>query len=73
MGTRYRDLGFVCYIAELRESPILFDTFFDGYRLTTDVPEISKIRLIAGITALAYAGFADTARRIDLGLRLLSE
>jgi hypothetical protein len=72
MGTRYRDLGFVYYIAALRRSMAFFDRFYEGYGATMPALELPKIRTIAGITALAYAGFADTVSRIALGLRLIS-
>lgn len=73
MGSRYRDLGFVYYISMLRRSNMLFDRFYDGYGANMPDLELPKIRMIAGITALAYACFADTATRIALGLRLLSD
>ena len=72
MGSRFRDLGFVCYIATLRKRPRLFELFASGYGLSESDDARRKARTIAGITALAYAGFADRELRIKLGLRLLA-
>ena len=69
MGSRYQDLGFIYYSAALKENPALFELALSGYG--SDGVDMKKVNLFAGVIALAYSTFAESTRRIDLGLRLL--
>jgi hypothetical protein len=71
MGSRFRDLGYVRYHTLLHSMPEAFERFVIGYGLTVPSDERLWIDRVAGLTALAYAGFADTAQRLTLGLQLL--
>jgi hypothetical protein len=71
-GSRYRDLGFVEYVARRNGTVELLDRFLDGYDRARQVNRW-RMRQMSGITALAYARYADTWRRTELGLQLIRE
>jgi hypothetical protein len=73
-GSRYRDIGFVEYIARMNDETNLLDQFLAGYN-DADPIDIDRwrIRQMAGITAIAYARFASAERRIELGIRMMKE
>jgi aminoglycoside phosphotransferase len=70
LGSRYQDLGFVYYALLERELGFEpFQAFMDGYG--ENKVEFSLVKDTAGLIALAYAGFYDFERRLELGRKLL--
>jgi hypothetical protein len=70
-GSKYQDLGFVYYQLKLANRvDECFAAFIDGYGQAG--LELSLIPKVAGLIALAYAGFYDFERRIRIGQTLLS-
>ena len=72
LGSRYQDLGFVEYMANLAADPEMLESFTSGYKSEPIEIDFRRMRWAAGLIAIAYAGFADTERRLDLGLRLIA-
>jgi hypothetical protein len=73
MGARYQDLGFVYYATIKEEKPGMFKSFLEGYRSQPIQIELLRIKKLAGVISLAYAGFAEFEKRMEFGLRLLAE
>jgi hypothetical protein len=73
MGSRYQDLGFVYYVATKDEEPEIYARFIEGYQSTPIPIELRRVKKMAGIISLAYAGFAEFEKRVQLGLSLISE
>lgn len=79
MGSRYQDLGFIYYAFQENE-PDVYNTFIQGYRSDSMQIEPRRVKQLAGIISLAYAGFAlayvglaEAEKRMNLGIRLLVE
>jgi thiamine kinase-like enzyme len=73
MGSRYQDIGFVYYITMKDDQPEIYTAFMNGYQSEPIQIELVRVKKLAGIISLAYAGFAEFEKRMELGLRLLGE
>jgi hypothetical protein len=73
MGSRYQDIGFVYYITMKDDQPEIYTAFMNGYQSEPIQIELVRVKKLAGIISLAYAGFAEFEKRMGLGLRLLGE
>lgn len=80
MGSRYQDLGQIYNLAMQRDQPELYKTFIEGYQSGADPVEHAAVQKMAGIIAIAYAGFGlihvgpeEFEKRMKIGLRLLEE
>ena len=73
LGSRYQDLGFIEYITNLRENSEALKSFMKGYNSEPIALDARRMRWTAGLTAIAYSGFADTERRLALGIRLIQQ
>jgi hypothetical protein len=69
MGSKYQDLGFLYYTATYAGKPALFDEVLFGYGSAR--VNLTMVVQMAGLISIAYAAFADSETRIDLGLDLL--
>jgi hypothetical protein len=66
LGSKYHDLGFVYYTLTLDgRVDECFAPFLDGYGASG--LDTSLIPQVAGLIALAYAGFADREHRLHIG------
>jgi len=72
-GSRYQDLGFAAYLTRLSGSHDGFASCLRGYTSNQIELDPWRIHLMAGLIAIAYAGFADTEKRLALGLQLMRE
>lgn len=72
-GSRYHDLGFIEYTANLLDDSELLRSFISGYELERIELDEQRMRRMAGLIALAYSGFADTELRLAVGFRLLQQ
>jgi hypothetical protein len=72
-GSRYQDLGFIEFTAALQDDPEMLQSFIKGYESEPIALDERLRRRMAGLVALAYAGFADTEKRLAVGLRLLRQ
>ncbi|MFB3880648.1 MAG: hypothetical protein ACE149_05260 [Armatimonadota bacterium] len=72
-GSRYQDLGFVAYLTMVNQTPELLDLFLSGYQSSSLELNAWRIRQMAGLISLAYASFADTGKRLALGLQLMHD
>lgn len=73
LGSRYQDLGFVEFTSHLLKDSELFKTFIQGYKSKPIELDFLRIGQMAGLIAIAYSGFADTEKRLSLGIRLLKQ
>lgn len=72
MGSRYQDLGYVYYRSLIESKPDTYAQFASGYISDGSKIEGRRVLQMAGVIALAYAGFADFDTRINLGIHLLN-
>lgn len=72
VGSRYQDIGYVYYRSLIENKPDIFVHFVSGYISEEVEIERQLVLQMAGIIALAYAGFADFDMRINLGIRLFN-
>jgi len=72
-GSRYRDLGFVHYQTYLSGDRLARESFMRGYTTRPIEIDPDHIQQIAGLTAVAYARFADPEKRLSLGLALINQ
>lgn len=72
-GSRYRDLGFVHYQTHLSGDRQARESFMQGYATCPIEIDPDRIGQIAGLTALAYARFADSEKRMSSGLALMKQ
>jgi hypothetical protein len=73
MGSRYQDIGSLYYGAMIDEEPGIFPAFMAGYQSTPIHIDLHRVKKLAGLFSIAYAGFAEYKKRIEFGLRLLDE
>jgi len=72
-GSRYQDLGFAAYLTRLSDRREVFAACLRGYTSRPIELDAWRIHQMAGLIALAYSGFADTEKRLALGLQLMRE
>jgi hypothetical protein len=72
-GSRYQDLGFIEYRTRLLECPRVLASFLNGYLSDPIDLDVWRIRQMAGLIAIAYSCFADTRKRLMLGMQLMEE
>jgi hypothetical protein len=72
-GSRYQDLGFIEFTAAMQDDAEMLQSFMKGYELEPIELDERLRRRMAGLIALAYSGFADTEKRLAVGLRLLQQ
>ena len=80
MGSRYQDLGQIYYGAIKEDRPELYTKFIEGYLSDPVQIDLARVKQLAGIISLSYAGFGLTfvgreefEKRMRLGFRLLDE
>jgi hypothetical protein len=71
LGSRYQDIGFIYYRAMIEGKSEIFTRFILGYESDKSRVDKRRVAQMAGIIALAYAGFADFDKRVKLGIHLL--
>ena len=60
MGSRYQDLGQIYYGAIKDDRPELYTKFIEGYQSAPVQIDLARVKQLAGIISLAYAGFGLT-------------
>jgi hypothetical protein len=73
MGSRYQDLAHAYFCLVNAGRADVFKPFLEGYQSAGQLVDMSRLKKLAGIIALAYATFAEPQQRVTLGLRLLQE
>lgn len=73
MGSGYQDLAHVYFRLIDAGLPEVLERFLGGYQHGRDPVDARRVKKLAGVVALAYAQFAEPARRVKLGLHLLHD
>ncbi len=73
MGSSYQDLAHVYFRLIKDDQPEVFTLFLEGYESGLQPVDLRRVKRLAGVIALAYAGFAEFEKRVQFGLKLLRE
>jgi hypothetical protein len=73
MGSRCQDIGFIYYLMIKDEKEHVYNKWIAGYQSESIQIDFAQVKRLAGIISLAYAGFAEFDKRMNLGFRLLGE